>query len=55
MDGQAPFPEARDIIWELTNSDTTLYRIVTSSYWIDEQDVVASAFEGRVETAISEA
>lgn len=49
MNENAPFPEAEDVLWDLTTTDNLNYTITTSEYWLKREDVVASEFEGVVE------
>lgn len=46
MNENAPFPEAEDILWDLTTSDKVNYALTTSEYWLNKEDLVASEFEG---------
>jgi hypothetical protein len=49
MNENAPFPEAEDVLWDLTTTDNLNYTITTSEYWLKREDIVASEFEGVVE------
>jgi len=49
MNENAPFPEAEDVLWDLTTTDNLNYTITTSEYWLNKEDIVASEFEGVVE------
>ncbi|MFV8341184.1 hypothetical protein [Flavobacterium sp. XS2P39] len=46
MNENAPFPEAEDILWDLTTSDKVNYALTTSEYWLNKEDIIASEFEG---------
>lgn len=49
MTGATPFPEAEDILWDLTSKDGQNFKILTSEYWLSEDDLVAEEFEGNYE------
>jgi hypothetical protein len=49
MNENAPFPEAEDVLWDLTTTDNLNYTITTSEYWLKKEDIIASEFEGVVE------
>ncbi|MFV8270612.1 hypothetical protein ACNQGP_11855 [Flavobacterium sp. GT2N3] len=49
MNENAPFPEAEDVLWDLTTADNLNYTITTSEYWLSKEDIIASEFEGVVE------
>ena len=49
MTQNAPFPEAEDILWDLSTTDNVNYTIVTSEYWLNRDDIIASEFEGVLE------
>ena len=51
MNENAPFPEAEDVLWDLTITDTLNYTILTSEYWLNKEDIIASEFEGILEIA----
>ena len=51
MNENAPFPEAEDVLWDLTTTDTLNYTILTSEYWLNKEDIIASEFEGILEIA----
>ncbi|MFV8336926.1 hypothetical protein ACNQF7_12710 [Flavobacterium sp. RSP29] len=53
MNENAPFPEAEDILWELTTSDNVNYTLTTSEYWLNKEDVIASEFEGVLDESVS--
>ncbi len=54
MNENAPFPEADDIIWDLTTTNNVDYVLTTSEYWLSKDDIIASEFEGIVEETIVE-
>lgn len=54
MNENAPFPEADDIIWDLTTTNKVDYVLTTSEYWLSKDDIIASEFEGIVEETIAE-
>ena len=49
MSKNIPFPEAEGIIWELNTKDNVNYSLVTSENWINNEDIIASEFEGILE------
>lgn len=49
MTGATPFPEAEDILWDLATIDGQNFKILTSEYWLSEDDLVAEEFEGNYE------
>ncbi len=46
MTGNTPFPEAEDIIWDLEKKDGQNFKVLTSEYWISQDDLIAEEFEG---------
>ena len=52
MNENAPFPEAEDVLWDLTTVDNLNYTITTSEYWLNKEDFIASEFEGVLEIAV---
>jgi len=54
MNENAPFPEADDIVWDLTTTNNVDYILTTSEYWLSKADIIASEFEGIVEETIAE-
>ena len=52
MNENAPFPEAEDVLWDLTTVDNLNYTITTSEYWLNKEDFIASEFEGVIEIAV---
>jgi hypothetical protein len=53
MNHNAAFPEAEDILWDLTTTDNTNFAITTSEYWLNKEDIIASEFEGVLEESVS--
>jgi hypothetical protein len=53
MNENAPFPEAEDVLWDLTTTDNLNYTITTSEYWLNKEDIIASEFEGVLEIAVN--
>jgi hypothetical protein len=49
LEGTNPFPEAEDILWELNTTDNHHFKILTSEYWISQEDFVSDEFEGEWE------
>lgn len=54
MNENAPFPEAEDILWNLTTTDNVNYTLTTSEYWLSKEDIIASEFEGILEEEVNE-
>ena len=54
MNENVPFPEAEDIVWDLTTTNNVDYVLTTSEYWLSKDDIIASEFEGIVEETIIE-
>ena len=54
MNENAPFPEAEDIVWDLTTTNDVDYVLTTSEYWLSKDDIIASEFEGVLEETIIE-
>jgi hypothetical protein len=46
MTGNTPFPEAESILWNLDTIDGTNFKILTSAYWMSEEDLISEEFEG---------
>lgn len=40
------FEQAEDILWELNKKDATNYTFITSEYWLNNEELLASEFEG---------
>lgn len=55
MSQNIPFPEAKDIVWELTTKDDLNYNLITSENWLNNDDVTASEFEAVLEEIEEEA
>ena len=54
MHENAAFPEAEDILWDLTSSDDVNYQLNTSENWLKKEDFIASEFEGVLKEVIEE-
>ena len=46
MHFNADFPEAEDILWNLETHDNLTYKLTTSEYWLNKNDILSSEFEG---------
>jgi hypothetical protein len=55
MHQNAAFPEAENILWDLTTSDEINYKLNTSENWLKSEDFIASEFEGVLEEVAEEA
>lgn len=51
MEENKPFPEAEDILWELTPTNTHYFKILTSENWISKDDFTTHEFEAEFEKA----
>ncbi len=51
LKGGGAFAEAEDIVWGLEDLGDGQYRIITSEYWLDKEDLLAGEFEATVEPA----
>ena len=48
MIDNAAFPEAEDILWDLETVDNVNYKLTTSEYWLNKDDIETSEFEGEI-------
>lgn len=48
LKGKEPFPEAEKIIWELHKNGDNQYTVITSDYWINEEDILEEMFTGSI-------
>lgn len=55
MTKNIPFPTAEAIVWELNTEDNVNFSLVTSENWINNDDIIASEFEGELEEIEEEA
>jgi hypothetical protein len=46
LQGKVKFPEAEHILWEMEQSEDGTISIITSDYWVNEEDFVNTEFEG---------
>ncbi|TDB59565.1 hypothetical protein [Arundinibacter roseus] len=46
--GKVPFPEADAIVWELKSQGNSGYQLITSEYWLSEDDLTSQTFESDV-------
>ncbi len=49
INGNADFPEAENIIWDLQHPEENRYRITTSGNLIKKDDIVSSEWESKIE------
>jgi hypothetical protein len=54
MNHNAPFPEADDILWDLTTTNNVDFTVTTSEYWLNRDDIIASEFDGILEEVLTE-
>lgn len=48
LEGKVEFPEAENIIWEMEKSEDGTISMITSDYWLNEEDFTETEFEGVV-------
>lgn len=46
--------DADAILWELNSSDNENFKLITSEYWLDREELIASEFDGEFEVADKE-
>jgi len=46
MSTDTRFEEAEDIIWKLEQEESSNFSLVTSEYWLNKNEIIASEFEG---------
>ncbi len=46
LQGKVKFPEAEDIIWEMEQFEDGAISIITSDYWVNDEDLIKYEFEG---------
>ena len=49
FNGEVPFEDAEKILWELHSKGQNIYTLITSDYWINEEDVIEEEFAGTIE------
>ncbi|MDF1573859.1 MAG: hypothetical protein P1P86_01535 [Bacteroidales bacterium] len=49
INGEEAFPEAEKIIWELHNHGQHKYTLITSDYWLNEEDLMDYNFTGTIQ------
>jgi len=52
MTGSVPFPEAEAILWDMETNDGQNFKILTSGYWLGQDDFIAEEFEGMYEVPV---
>lgn len=50
LQGSGAFAEAEDIVWSLEDLGDDQYRLTTSEYWLDKEDLLEAEFVGNVTT-----
>jgi len=48
LDDNKPFSHADKIVWELHDSGSNNYSLITSDYWINKEDFKESEFSGAI-------
>ena len=46
LSGKVEFSEAEGIIWQMNRSENGIISIITSDYWVNEEDFISNEFEG---------
>ncbi|MFC6269017.1 hypothetical protein [Frigoriflavimonas asaccharolytica] len=46
MSTETRFEQAEDILWELNHKEGNNYTFITSEYWMNKDEIIASEFEG---------
>ena len=49
INGEKPFPEAEKIVWELHELGQRRYSLITSDYWLNDEDFIDYVFAGSIE------
>ncbi|MCS4435344.1 hypothetical protein [Aquiflexum gelatinilyticum] len=49
MTGNVPFPEAESILWDMQTINGKDFKVLTSEYWLSQDDWIADEFEGNYE------
>lgn len=44
--GREPFPDAEKLIWELQSNEQNTFTIITSDYWINQEDLIEEEYTG---------
>ena len=52
MNENASFPEAEDVLWDVTTSDNVNFTITTSEYWLSKDDINSSQYEAVLEIPV---
>lgn len=52
LSGTAEFPEAEHILWDLDTLDNIEFRLLTSEYWIKQDDFGSLEFEAKITDAV---
>jgi hypothetical protein len=48
LNGKEPFSDAEKIVWELHNSGSNKYTMITSDYWINKEDFIEREFSSSI-------
>ncbi len=48
LNGNEPFSDAEEIVWELHNSGSNKYTMITSDYWINKEDFIEREFSSSI-------
>lgn len=48
LNGQEPFDDVEDVIWEISHRDNDDFEIITSDYWINNEDIDEYEISGSI-------
>ncbi len=49
FNGEVPFNDAEMILWELHSKGQNIYTLITSDYWINQEDLIEEEFTGTID------
>ncbi len=49
FNGEVPFQDAEKILWELQSKGKNTYTLITSDYWINQEDLIEEVFTGTID------
>jgi ABC-type oligopeptide transport system substrate-binding subunit len=55
MTTEARFEQAEDILWQLKDEGNNTFTLITSEYWMNKDEIIASEFEGECLLSATEA
>ncbi|MCC5928890.1 MAG: hypothetical protein JJU28_06565 [Cyclobacteriaceae bacterium] len=54
ISGKEPFPDAENIVWDLQSNDGINFKLLSSEYWISEEDFISHEFESVFEPEMNQ-